>query len=401
MERSRNSSLPARARHLVRLGLVTAGVTAVVLGTASAGFASVQPVSRPCAQPDGRVAASVVSSGVLYFGGSFTHVVDRNGTSSPRGGLAAVDMTTCDLLPWTADTNGIVYALTASADTVYAGGTFTSVGGQPRNRLAAVASLDGTVLPFNPNVNKMVRALTISGTTLYAGGMFTKVSGVNRGSLAAFDRGSGALSSAWTPNTSGVVRALASSADSQRIYVGGLFTSLDGNPSYPYLGAVDAGSGAIYTGFNAGATFPILSLAADTSGVYAGGGGTGGHVMVMNPDGSLQRPVYQTDGDVQAIAVAGDSVYAGGHFDNYCLGNTGSGAPFICDSPLKRRKLLEVSLVTGDVTGWAPRLNSSLGVHTESVDPVTGDLYLGGDFTTVNSLPQARLATFRAATSIA
>ena len=118
--------------------------------------------------------------------------------------------------------------------------------------------------------------------------------------------------------------------------------------------------------------------------------------MVWNPDGSLQRPVFQTDGDVQAVAVSGDSLYAGGHFDNYCIGNSGAGAPFICDRPLPRRKLFEVSLTTGAVTNWAPTLNSNLGVFTESTDPQSGDLYVGGDFTTIGSVQQAHLGAFLA-----
>ena len=83
--------------------------------------------------------------------------------------------------------------------------------------------------------------------------------------------------------------------------------------------------------------------------------------MVWNPDGSLQRPVYQTDGGVQAVAVDGDSLYAGGHFTNYCLGNTGAGHPFLCSDPLRRRKAFEVSLSTGDLTPWAPASTALAG----------------------------------------
>jgi hypothetical protein len=55
---------------------------------------------------------------------------------------------------------------------------------------------------------------------------------------------------------------------------------------------------------------------------------------------------------------------------------------------------LEVSLTSGDVTSWAPKLNSNLGVFNESIDPLSGNLFVGGDFTTINSIPQAHLGAF-------
>jgi len=333
---------------------------------------------------------------VLYIGGRFTHVSDLHGVSRGRAGLAAIDLATCEVLPWRADTNGYVNALDVVARAVYAGGDFTTVGGLSRTRIAALDAATATVLPFQHSIDKPVRALTNSGTMLYAGGEFTKVDGAGRSRLAAFDISSGALSTAWKPNASGTVRTLTPSAAGERIYVGGTFTSLNGESAYAYMGAVDPSDGTVNTGFNPGAAFPILSLVADTRGVYAGGAGHGGHLVIWNEDGSLQRPIYQTDGDVQAVAVYGNSVYAGGHFDNYCVGNTGSGAPFICDNPLTRKKLLEVSLTSGDLASWAPKLNSNLGVFTESTDPLSGDLYVGGDFTTINSLQQKHLGVFPA-----
>lgn len=379
----------------LRAGIVSLATLSLVLAGATSASAVVQSSVPYCAKPDGRVDASVLSSGVVYIGGSFTHVTDLQGLSHPRAGLAAVDAFTCDLLPWRADANNKVFALAISGSTVYAGGTFTSVAGQSRYGLAALDATSGQVLPFSPHVSGTVRALATSGTSLYAGGSFTKVDGIARAHLAAVDARSGALSGAWTPSASGTVRALTPSAGGGRIYIGGTFTALDGKGTATYIGAVDPTSGALDPTFQPSVSFPILSLVADTRGVYAGGGGSGGHLVIWNADGSLQRPVFQTDGDVQAIAVAGDTVYGGGHFDNYCVGNTGSGAPFVCDQSLTRHKLLAVSLTTGDVTTWAPRLNSNLGVFTEAVDAPSGDLWVGGDFTTVNGAAQPHLAVFR------
>jgi hypothetical protein len=387
-------------KRIIRSGLVAGGAMALVLTATTAAQASVSSSTGPCAQPNGRVSASTVSSGVLYVGGAFTSVTDRSGHAQPRAHLAAIDMATCDVLPWTADANGNVLALTNVGGAVYAGGSFTSVEGQSRPRLAAIDALTGLVLPFAPTVNNTVNTLATNGTTLYAGGAFTTVNGSKRTKLAAFDVASGTLSATWKPIASAAVTTLSASPNGARIYVGGSFLKLNNNASYPYIGSLDATTGAIdptFTpSFGGGAAFPIVSMVADDRGVYAGGNGQGGQLVIWNLDGSLQQPVYQTDGGVQAVAVSGDSLYAGGHFDNYCVGNTGSGKPYLCDRNLARKKLFEVTLSTGALTSWAPVLNSAHGVFTEALDPATGSLYIGGDFTTINTVRQARLGVFAA-----
>ena len=379
----------------LRAGALIVGALAVVQMGTSAASADVQGTPPVCAKPDGHVDASAISAGVLYIGGSFSHVTDLSGRSQPRAGLAAINMGSCDLLPWRADANKQVYALAVHGSTVYAGGAFTAVSATSRYGVAALDASSGKVLPFAPHVSGTVRALTTSGTSVYAGGTFTKVNGSPRSHLAAVDVNTGALSGSWKPSASGTVRALAPSANGSRIYVGGSFSALDGRSGSGYLGAVDPTTGALDAGFSPNLSFPVLSLDADSNGVYAGGGGSGGHLAIWNADGSLQQPVYQTDGDVQAIAVDGGTVYGGGHFGNYCVDNTGGGAPYMCDKPLRRHKLFAVSLSTGAVTSWAPMLNSNLGVFTEAVDGASGDLWVGGDFTTVNGVSRPHVAVFR------
>jgi hypothetical protein len=97
---------------------------------------------------------------------------------------------------------------------------------------------------------------------------------------------------------------------------------------------------------------------------------------------------------VQSVTVDGDSLYAGGHFTNYCVGNTGAGSPFVCSNPLLRRKAFEVSLSSGKLTSWAPRFNSPRGVFAAAVDPATHALWMGGDFTKVGAKPINHLVRF-------
>ncbi|MGZ4634084.1 hypothetical protein [Oryzihumus sp.] len=376
-------------------GVVATSLAAtLVLAGAAAAQASVTTNPLSCVQPDGRVSAVAISGGTAYLGGSFTHVKDKGGATVVRNRLAAVDTATCALLPWAPSADSNVLALAVQGSTVLAGGDFTHIGTTARNHLAGLATGSGALTSFNPNVNNSVRALAVSGSTLYAGGTFTSVGGTSRSKLAAFSTADGSLA-AWKPKASGAVNALTMSADGSDVYVGGTFTAINGTGSAAYLAAVKAsGNGALDPSFDPAPTFPILALAADQRGVYAGAGGSGGHFVIWNLDGSLQRPVYQTDGGVQGVAVDGDSVYAGGHFTNYCVGNTGSGSPFLCSTNLPRRKMFEVSLSSGNLTGWNPALNSAHGAFAVVVDPATHRLWVGGDFTTVNGSAVAHLAVF-------
>jgi len=374
--------------------LTTLAAMALLVTTGGTAAASVSSGPRPCAQPDGRVNSIAVSGGTAYLGGSFKAVRNRAGALVARSGLAAVDTASCDLLPWTANTDGEVIAVKVSGGRVYAGGEFSKVAGASRSRLAAVSTASGALLPFAPSANRTVRALAVSGTTLYAGGDFTKVDASTRNKLAAFSLSTGALSASWTPRASGMVSTLALSATDDAVYVGGAFAALGGDKRAAYLGAVGALDGDLDKTFLPKPGWPILNVVADSRGVYAGGGGSGGHLGIWDLDGSLQRPIYQIDGGVQSVAVDGDSLYAGGHFGNVCAGNTGSGSPFLCDTNIPRRKVFELSLTSGGLTGWAPSLNSPRGVFATEVDPTNHSLWLGGDFTQVGSKPVGHLASF-------
>jgi hypothetical protein len=373
--------------------------TALVVGVVMPAQASVAiDATLPCAQPDGRVSAMVISGRTVYLGGTFTHVKNLRGDPQPRAHLAAVNADTCELLSWRADTDGDVYALEAANGVVYAGGDFLRVGGLVRSRLAALDATSAGVRAFDGGADKPVRALETVAGTLFAGGDFTRAQGATRSRLAAFDTASGVVRGDWKPSASSGVLTMARSSDGQELYVGGNFTTI-GGAAKPYMASLGVADGSVDAAFKPWsqynqAPFPILNVTADSRGLYAGGGGSGGHLVLWNLDGSLQQPVYQTDGGVQSVSVAGATLYVGGHFTNYCVGNTGAGRPFLCTNPLSRRKAFEVSLSTGNLTSWAPRFNSPHGVIASAVDPATGSLWMAGDFTKVGTKAVDHLAHF-------
>lgn len=380
---------------LLGKALVVAGLLALLqLVGIPAASASVSAAPLSAAQPNGRVAALAVSGDTVYLGGSFTSVTDRSGVSRARDHLAAIDASSGDLLSWAPSANGEVYALAASGGTVYVGGAFTAVNGQGRSRLAAVSATTGALSGWAPSVSAAVRALAVSSTRVYAGGDFTSVNGTSRSRLAAFSLASGGLDGTWRPSAAGSVYAIEIGAGGGRVYVGGNFKKLNGSATWAYLAATNPTSGAVDTGFGAHPGFVIYSIASDADGVYAGGGGLGGHLAVWRSDGSLRWQVYQTDGGVQAVAVMAGEVYAGGHYSNYCVGNSGSGKPYNCDRPLSRSKLMSVVVSSGQVTGWNPSANSAHGVLSVAAVPALGRLVVGGDFTRVGRTARAHLALF-------
>jgi outer membrane protein assembly factor BamB len=121
------------------------------------------------------------------------------------------------------------------------------------------------------------------------------------------------------------------------------------------------------------------------------GGGGGGNFAALNPATGGMLWNGGTDGNVQAVAVVGGVVYFGGHYGNYC--GPGSGA-HSCAHPTVRKKLLAVDETSGSLLSWNPGANSALGIFSLTGDPATGDLFAGGDYTTIGGRSQQRFAEF-------
>jgi hypothetical protein len=231
-------------------------------GAALLPYASIAGVVRSVA-PDG--------SGGWYIGGTFTAVQGQ-----PRGGLARLDASG-NLASWNPNASGgtptSVSALVVSGSTVYVGGSFSSIGGQARNHIAALDATTGTATGWNPNASSFgpgvtVFALAVSGGTVYAGGVFTSIGGQSRNHIAALDAVTGAATG-WDPNPNGfVVSALAASGAT--VYAAGQFSSMGGQ-ARNFLAALDAATGTA-TNWNPGANSIVNALALSGGTVYVGGG---------------------------------------------------------------------------------------------------------------------------------
>ena len=117
--------------------------------------------------------------------------------------------------------------------------------------------------------------------------------------------------------------------------------------------------------------------------------------MIWNTDGSLQQPVYQTDGGVQAVAVSGGSLYAGGHFTNYCTGQLRIRAAPSSATTRCHGESCSRSTSAAATSRPSRRPSTVLAVPRAGLDPTNGALWVGGDFTKVGSTVAAHLAVLR------
>lgn len=342
---------------------------------------------------DGRVAAILQVGDRLYIGGSFDSVTDRSGHSYPVANLAVfIPATGTFDTSWRPQPNGAVTALAAGgAQQLYIGGKFTAVGGQPHAHVARVNTASGSLDTTWPTqANRAVRAIQVANGSVYLGGTFGRVADAKRSSwrprLARVSAASGALDRSWKPSPDRQVRALAVSADGTRLYVGGEFTRLFGSSHGRHLAAVDLPSGTLDPAFrpqpyNRSSRPAVYDFAFHGADLLVAAGGSGGACASVDPLSGTLKWSQHTNGNVQAVALVGDAVLCGGHFNG--AGSFGGE---------RRYKLGIVDADSGAVLPYAPRINSALGVWSLA-GTAQGVAYLGGDFTKVDGTQQQHFAS--------
>ena len=360
-------------------------------------------------QTNGTVWAIAYANGAVYLGGDFTSVRPPGATAGTgevvRNHLAAFDATTGELLPFDPNVDDDVRAMTASADgsTLYVGGDFRTVGDVHVTRLVAFDTATGSLITrWKPTAWSGVRALELIGDTLYVGGMFNTMSGQPRSRIGAVDAGGWGALRDWAPAADGTVLALAASDDGSKLYVGGRFSMINGQPQHA-VGAVDPVTGATLS-FPAASAVPpatsscdsvIKDLTTDATTVYAAAEGTGGGCFdgtfaARVADGSLLWRNFCL-GATQAIEVVGGYLYKGSHAHD-CSAVPGGFAQLPSG---KNFHLLAQNLGDGFLGPWYPATNGKpLGPEVFGTDG--RQLFVGGDFTTVNNKPQQGFTRFEA-----
>ncbi len=296
-------------------------------------------------QYDSLVFAIAQIGNTLYVGGRFQNVTDGN-TEISRPYLAAFNATTGNYISsFQPNIDFSVYALAASPDgtRLFVGGEFTNAGAANTTGFAALNPATGAAdTSFGLEVTRewsnndpRIHALDVVGDWLYVGGNFSHLNGANgsrvqTSRLGRVSASTGIVDTGWRPNLSGgTVWAVDATPDGNRVYAGGTFLLAGGQQSQAFA-VLDTASGALIPGLDTsfGTTnFPIGSgyifvatIAAVGDNVWVGGQN---HKLVLAEQSNLNvLRRYQTNnfgsadgrgGDYQAIAVAGDVIFAGCH----------------------------------------------------------------------------------------
>lgn len=168
---------------------------------------------------DVRAVAASEDGSRIFIGGTFTEV---NG--EPRHNLAAVDAVSGALIAdWRADTAGtipMVKSLDVHGGRLYVGGKFSGIDGTTRQKLAALDVTTGDVVNWNTWVNGNVNEVRVSpdGSTVWIGGSFNKVRGISRDYFAGIDAVSGLPTAFDRDSFGGYVITVATNADGSTVY---------------------------------------------------------------------------------------------------------------------------------------------------------------------------------------
>jgi hypothetical protein len=355
---------------------------------------------------DDRVLALALDGSSLYAGGLFTSYLRGGATAvhhvvwlDESGNLVgAVEPTGAGV----SGVNQAVYAIAAGGGSLYLGGDFIAYGGLPANYIAKVDSngvLDGTFMGgASGGFDGEVFAFAVQGSSLYVGGGFTAYRGVADSAhrIAKLDPTSGDLDTVFSspgPTTNGfdsTVFALA--GDGSSLYAGGAFTAYRGaansanhiaklNPTSGDLDTVFSSPGPTTNGFDvyvsALAVEPMPSPAIFAGGAfqhaYVGGTTAVGYLAKLDPTTGARDPLFSPASsgmgdEVDALAIAGTSLYVGGYFTS-----TSGGAS------ANHLAKLALSDATLDTT-FSPTANNGTDGSVFTLLAMGGSLYVGGYF---------------------
>ena len=270
--------------------------------------------------------------------------------------------------------------------TTYAVGDFTEVGAATGG-IARLDTVDGDVDRTFPTVNGSVNAMvTDANGTIYLGGNFISIGGQPRQGLARINA-DGSVDS-WAPEVGGngaLVSALA--IDGDTVYVGGRFASVNGQ-ARTSLAAIDTQTGEVLAWAPNVSGGLVSALATDDTHLYVGGGFT-------SIDGQIQ-------GWLAAFNLSEQSFDASWRPDLGVYGQIYTitphdglvyiGGEFTSVDSQTRNRLAALDATTGTATAWNP--NPSGSVDAIAIDDSIA--YVGGNFTQVNGgESRMRLAALR------
>ena len=261
------------------------------------------------------VSALAISGTTLYAGGFF--------------GVKKIDLITGLVdAAWGTPFN-TVYALAVGSDGVYAGGRFSTVGGQAHGLVVklslATGAADSTWSPMVEGADQIVQALALGSDGLYIAGGFATVNGVPRWSIAKLNLSTGTPDANWNPGSDQSAYLLALAMSGDNLFVGGYFSSLGGQPVRS-LGKISTATGVVDATWKPTLDDAVYAMALNGTDLYAvgtftqfGGAATGVGKININTGVVAPYAVAMGPGAVHAdygaaVAVASGSLWVGGTF---------------------------------------------------------------------------------------
>jgi hypothetical protein len=429
-----NSAPPHRRRLLTGVAVLVAALPTVLVGS-PAGAVNAQHPTVVSADPanwsphalDGTVYAVTQIGNRVYLGGSFTRV--RNSTSSTqlnRARLVAFNATTGQIdTAFNPTVSGTVQSLVGSADgqSVYVGGSFSTVNGATRRRLARLDAATGANRAgfTPPNISATVNDMVLVGGRLILGGSFQTVDGASRRGLTAVNAATGAADSSININLAGPrttssgatapvkVEQLDANPAGTRLVLIGNFSSAAGQARHQ-IAVVDIGvSPATLSPWATTRYQPECASGTPTymRGVDISADGTWFAVVTagftfsgrlcdsatrwnLTTETAGKQPTWTnfTGGDsLLSVAITGAAVYVGGHqrwLDARDASGQGPG--------VSRPGIGAIDPNTGRALAWNP--GKERGVGTGELYATPAGLWIGSDTSTTAGEFHGKIAFF-------
>ena len=322
-----------------------------------------------------------ISGTDIVLGGNFTYL-----GFAPNAYLAEFNPSTNEFSSVVPNgVNSTIFELFIENDHLYAGGQFSSFGGESRNNFAQFNLNTQTVEPLVLNCNNRVEAIFKDGDNLYIGGLFSTVNDVPKGSAACYNVQSDILSD-WNPRLNSWCYAIGGSDGN--VILGGPFSQTDVQ-SRSRIACVNLTDGAPDE-------FEVPNINGTVFGLERYGddlifGGTFTSVnsesrpglAAVNAETAEVSDLALSDINnwIDDVKVIGNELFLAGRFTVINGSERGRGA--------------SIDLLSGDLTGFDPRFNNnSFFLNSDGAN-----LFYGGSLTLTGTHNRNRFAAIHSNTN--
>ena len=320
---------------------------------------------------DGALLQLAVNNNNLFLAGQFSTV-----NSSVRNGLAAIDLSSNTLTPFSPNPDGQIKTLQSANGVLFVGGSFNSISNTSR---ASFAAYDGSknLLPLNLNVLGSISSVAVSDSLLFVAGQFDSIAGVERKNLASFNILTGNLRS-WRADVTGMVNEMAINQSS--LYLAGNFYQV-GIQIRSNLAACNLFTGAVVSSFNPGVDSEIKAIEIKNGNAYLAGSfssiGSSQKpylAAVTLSDGSFIGNLPKTNGEVSNLLFAGDILIATGSFSSY--------------GGISANNFITLDFQTGSPLSTSMEIDGPI----YDLEIIGSDLLVAGNFNNINSTSRVGVA---------